>query len=47
MAIKIIASSSVPDEIILPQENAKDKENPFFFLFKRIRMDKLPYLHHT
>jgi len=47
MAIKIVASSSEPDEGILPQEDAKHKENSFSFLFKHIRMDKLPYLCHT
>jgi len=34
MAIKIITLSSKPDETILPQEDAKGKENLFFFLFK-------------
>jgi len=47
MAIKIVASLSKPDEIILPQESAKNKKQPFFFLFKRMRMDKWPYLGHT
>jgi len=28
------------------KEIAKDKENPFFFLFKCIQMDKPQYLRH-
>jgi len=47
MAIKIVASLSKPNEIILPQESAKDKKQPFFFLFKRMQMDKRPYLGRT
>jgi len=47
MAIKIVTSASKPDEIILPQEPVKDKRQPFFFLFKHIRMDKRPQLGHT
>jgi len=46
MAIKIVASLSKPDETILPQEDAKGKENLFFFLFKYIWVDKLAYLRH-